>query len=108
MPRLRDILPTMQQQRIRRIAVPAGTADLLVPSLRTIRHVQMRDEPHIRSIDPHAKGDRRHDHDRFAGAEPGQRRAFVLGSSSAWNATAGHPLSHSRAVTRSVLAREPQ
>ncbi len=79
MPRLRDILPAMQQQRVRRIAVPAGTSDLLVPSLWTIRHVQMRDEPHIRSIDPHAEGDRRHDHDRFARAEPGQRRAFVLG-----------------------------
>ena len=76
--RLRDVLPAVQQQRVRRIAVAPGAADLLVIRLRAVRHVEMHDEAHVRPVDPHAEGDRRNHHHRLAGTEPRQRRALRL------------------------------
>ena len=58
------------------LAVAAGAADLLVIRLRTVRHVEMHDEAHVRPVDAHAEGDRRHHHHRLAGAETAQRRAL--------------------------------
>ena len=69
-PRARDILSVVQQQRVRGVAVAAGTADLLVVRLGTVGHVEVHHETHVRTVDAHAESDRGDDDQRFAGAEP--------------------------------------
>ena len=107
-PRLRDVLAAEQQQRFGRVAVAAGAADLLVPGLGTVGHVQMHDEAHVRPVDAHAEGDRCHHDQRLAGAEPRQRLALLFRIQPGVEGNAGNPFSPSFAATRSVLAREPQ
>ena len=76
-PGLGDILATIKQQCVSRIAIPPGATDLLVIGFRAVRHIQMHDEPHIRPVDAHAERDGRHHHQRLSGTEPHQRLALV-------------------------------
>ena len=108
-PRLGDVLPAIQQQRLRRIAVAAGAADLLVVRLGAVRHVEMHDEAHVRPVDPHAEGDRRDHHHRLARAEPRQRCALRLGIQSGVEGDRGNAaVCASLSATRSVFARVAQ
>ncbi len=69
---LGNVLPAIQQQRIRRIAVTSGATDLLIPGLGTVRHVEMHDKAHVGPIDAHAECDRRNHHDRLTRSEARQ------------------------------------
>ena len=60
--------PGVQQQRPRRLAVPAGAADLLVVALDRRRHRRVDDGADVRLVDPHAEGRRGH-HDLDVAAE---------------------------------------
>ena len=108
MARLRDVLPAEQQQRVGRVAVTAGAADLLVPRLRAVRHVEMHDEAHVGPVDAHAERDRRDDHQRLTRAEPRQRLALVLRLQPGMEGDRGDRPSRSFCAMRSVLARLPQ
>ena len=108
MPGARDVLPAVEQQRVRRIAVASRAADLLVVRLRAVRHVEMHDEAHVGPVDPHAEGDRRHHDHRLAGAEARQRRPLGRGLQSGVERDAGTPFSASLSAIRSVFARLPQ
>ncbi len=74
-----DVLSAIQQQGFRRLAVPSRPADLLVPCLRAVGHIEMRDKAHVRPIDPHAKGDGCNHNQRLAGTEAGEGGTLVLG-----------------------------
>ena len=108
MARLGDVLAAVQQQRVRRIAVAAGAADLLVVRLRAVRHVEVHDEAHVRPVDAHAERDRRHHDHRLARAEPRQRLALLLGFQAGMKCDRRDALSTSFCAMRSVLARLPQ
>ena len=61
--------PPYSSKRVGAVAVAAGAADLLVVGFGAVRHIQVDDEAHVRTVDTHAEcdgGD--HDH-RLAGAE---------------------------------------
>jgi hypothetical protein len=51
--------------RFGRVAVAAGAAGLLIISLDRFRQPGMGDEAHVRLVDAHAEGDRRHHHHVF-------------------------------------------
>ena len=58
-----DILEAVHHPGVRRFAVAAGPAGLLVVGLHALRKIDVRDEAHVRLVDAHAEGDRRHDDD---------------------------------------------
>ena len=64
-----EIPRTPEHDRLTGIAVAAGTARFLVIAFDGLGHADMGDEAHIRFVDPHAEGDRGHDHHVLAGNE---------------------------------------
>ncbi len=57
-----EILGAPEQPGLRRLAVAAGAAGLLVIGLDRLRDAGMRDEADVGLVDAHAEGDRRGDH----------------------------------------------
>ena len=75
-----DVAITKEQQTIRPFAIAAGAADLLVIALHILRQINMQDKAHIRFIDAHAKGNRRHNHPHIVnhkGALIARARAMI-------------------------------
>ena len=60
---LNDVRQAVDHPGIRGQAVAAGAAGLLVVRLDALRHVEVRDEAHVRLVDAHAEGDGRDHHD---------------------------------------------
>ena len=69
-PLLHDVLQPVGEPRGRGQAVAARAPGLLVVPLHRLRHVDVRDEPHVRLVDAHAERDRRDHHDAVVAEEP--------------------------------------
>ncbi len=54
------VLQAVDHPRLRRLAVAPGAAGLLIVGFDALRQIQMRDEAHVRLVDAHAEGNRRH------------------------------------------------
>ena len=57
---LGDVRVAVEQQAVRRQAIPPGAPDLLVVALDAFRQVEVDHKADVGLVDPHAKGDRRY------------------------------------------------
>ena len=71
---LRRVPGPVEHPGFRRQAVAPRPARLLVIGFEALRQVEMGDEAHVRLVDAHAEGDRRHHHPVVGGDETGLPR----------------------------------
>ena len=64
-----DVLLAVEQQTIRRQAIPPGPADLLVVALDVLGQVEVQHKAHVGLVDAHAEGDRGHHHRHVCAGE---------------------------------------
>src|SRR5215212_4617968 len=67
---LHDIRQSISHPGARWLAVPARAPGLLVISFNAFRQIEMRHEPHIRLVDPHAERDGSDNYDAILVDEP--------------------------------------
>ena len=75
---LNDVGQSVDHPGIRGQAVATGAARLLVIRLDALRHVEVRDEAHVRLVDAHAEGDGGHHHDGIVADEAAEMFAAGL------------------------------
>jgi hypothetical protein len=76
-PLLDDVGEAVGHPRVGGHAVAARAAGLLVVAFDALRQVEVRDEAHVRLVDPHAERDRRDDDHAVVALEAGLRRRAV-------------------------------
>src|SRR3546814_12049821 len=79
--RSREIFRAPEKMRFGRLAIAPGTSTFLVIGLNGSGQARMSDEPHVRLIDAHAKGDGGDHPHILAGDEGGLIGAAFLGRS---------------------------
>ena len=79
---LHDVAEAVRHPHDGGLAVTARATGLLVVALDRLRQVDVRDEPHVGLVDPHAEGDRRDHHDPVVAEEPRLIRRAHLGRKS--------------------------
>ena len=108
-PLLDDVGEAVGHPRVRRQAVAAGAAGLLVVALDALRQVEMRDEAHVGLVDAHAEGDGGDHHDAVLALEArlvarrGSRCPCRRG-----RAARRRPCAASQAAVSSTLRRDRQ
>ena len=68
-PLLHEVSEAVTHPRVGGQAIAAGTSRFLIVALDALRQIQMRDESHVRLVDPHSESDRRHDDDAVVALE---------------------------------------